>query len=81
MIESKKCPTKKDRPDCCAFGCSIVKEMFKRTNRNKMSKFVEVLKSLEGDELKAFINDAKLITDDLSIELIKRACEPEKVKM
>ena len=45
-----------------------------------MSKFMEIVKTLEGDELKQFLADAKLITDDLSIELIKRVCEPEKEK-
>ena len=43
----------------------------------KMSKLDQVLRSLKGDaELRQFVMDSRILTDDLSLELIKRIGGP-----
>ncbi len=37
-----------------------------------LTSIVEIIKTLHGDELKKFLEDAWLLTDDLSLELIKK---------
>jgi len=38
-----------------------------------MSKLVEFLKTLSDEELKIALAEAKILTDDLTIELIKKS--------
>ena len=43
-----------------------------------MSELVNKLKGLNDRDLKTFLVEAQILTDDLSIELIKKICEPER---
>lgn len=44
-----------------------------------MNKLIEMMKKMDESELRAFLKDMKLLTDDLSIALIRKITEPKKL--